>query len=267
MQTIRVTRNQGICTVALNRPEKRNAFQPEMIAELTKTFQKFQKDKALRAVILTGEGKSFCSGGDLEWMKSMAGYSLKANQQDAKRLFDMYRAIRVCPVPVIGRVFGHAFGGGAGLTAVCDLVAAETSTQFSFSEVKWGLVPAVISPFVVDRAQAAFVREWFLTAKVIGAQEALSGGLINFSGDIGAVDSYVEKSIEMILAAAPEAVRETKKLHQSYSTVNWRSVSSKVVRLLAGRRVSQEGQKGLSAFLQKQNPVWSEPSYGTPAKI
>lgn len=267
MKHLRVTSNQNIVTVSLNRPERRNAFHPEMIAEITDTFADVTKSKDLRAVVLTGEGESFCSGGDLEWMKSMAKFSLKENLQDANDLFDMFYAIRSCPVPVIGKVFGHCFGGGAGLVAVCDIVAAELKTQFCFSEVKWGLVPAVISPFVVERASAASVREWFTTAKVFLADEAMAGGLINFSGNISDVDAYMEHTLKLILGAAPGAVRETKALHQSYSQINWKMSRERVTKVIAERRVSPEGQKGLQAFLNKQTPVWSESAHGAPAKI
>lgn len=267
MQHLKLSQSHGILKVALNRPERRNAFFPEMIGEILKTFKDLKKDKTVRAVVLTGEGKSFCSGGDLEWMKSMARYTLKQNIKDAEELYAMYWAIRSCPVPVIGRVFGHCFGGGAGLTAVCDIVAAEESTQFCFSEVKWGLVPAVISPFVSERAAPAKVREWFLTAKVFDASEALSGGLINFVGSLADVDAFVEKTVDLIQGAAPEAVRETKKLHQSYSTISWKKVEPTVTKLIAKRRVSDEGQKGLQAFLEKREPRWSESPYGAPAKI
>lgn len=267
MQHLKLAQSHGILKVSLNRPERRNAFFPEMIEEIADTFKGLNKDKSVRAVVLTGEGKSFCSGGDLEWMKSMAGYTIKQNLQDARELYAMYWAIRSCPVPVIGRVFGHCFGGGAGLTAVCDIVAAEEGTKFSFSEVKWGLVPAVISPFVSERAQPVKVREWFITAKVFAAGEALSGGLINFVGSIADVDAYVENTLASIKAAAPEAVRETKKLHQSFSTIAWKKVEPVVTKLIAKRRVSEEGQKGLEAFLEKREPRWSDPPYGAPAKI
>lgn len=267
MQHLKITQNQGVLAVSLNRPERRNAFFPEMITEITKIFKSVNKDKTVRAVLLTGEGKSFCSGGDLEWMKSMAGYTLKQNLKDASELFEMYWAIRNCPVPVVGKVFGHCFGGGAGLTAVCDLVAAESATQFCFSEVKWGLVPAVISPFVAERAAPAKVREWFITAKVFTADEALHGGLINFVGSTADVDAYLEKTFNLIQGAAPEAVRATKKLHQSYSTISWKKVQPAVTKLIAQRRVSEEGQKGLQAFLEKREPRWSESPYGAPAKI
>jgi methylglutaconyl-CoA hydratase len=267
MNNIKVTQNQSIVTVSLNRPEKRNAFQPEMINELTKAFKELTKDKNVRAVVLTGEGESFCSGGDLSWMQSMAKYTLKQNLKDATQLFDMFWAIRSCPVPVIGKVFGHCFGGGAGLVAVCDIAAADIKTQFSFSEVKWGLVPAVISPFVVERAQPTWVREWFITARVFLANDAMMGGLINFEGNQADVDDFVEQSLMLILGSAPGAVRETKALHQSFSPIDWKKAKARVTKLIAARRVSEEGQAGLKAFLNKQTPKWNEPKYGAPAKI
>jgi methylglutaconyl-CoA hydratase len=267
MEFLKVTNNQGVITVSLNRPEKKNAFHPGMIGEITKTFKQIGKDKTTRAVLLTGEGTSFCSGGDLEWMKSMASYTVKQNLKDAQELFAMYWAIRSCPVPVVGKVFGHCFGGGAGLNAVCDIVASEEKTQFSFSEVKWGLVPAVISPFVVERTNPSKVREWFITAKVFNAPEAQRGGLVNFVGNMPEVDFFIEETFKLIIHSAPEAVRETKKLHQSYSSIAWKKIEPQVIKLIARRRTSAEGQKGLKAFLEKRNPQWSEVPYGAPAKI
>lgn len=267
MEFLKVTDNQGIVTVSLNRPEKRNAFHPGMISEITKVFKALSRDKRMRAVLLTGEGTSFCSGGDLEWMKEMASYSKSDNIKDAKRLYEMYMTIRLCPVPVVGKIFGHAFGGGGGLTAVCDIAVAEEKTQFCFSEVKFGLVPAVISPFVNDRASRAYISEWFLTAKVFTAREAVQGHLINYAGSMAEVDFYLEQTFKLILGSAPEAVRESKKLQQSYSTVPWKKIEPVVTKLIAARRASEEGQKGLSAFLTKSTPTWSEKPYGAPPKI
>lgn len=267
MEFLKLTENQNILTVSLNRPEQRNAFHAGMIKEITQVFKQTQKEKNLRAVLLTGEGNSFCSGGDLEWMKDVAKYNMKQNLKDSESIFTMYWSIRTCPVPVIGKVFGHCFGGGAGFNAVCDIVAAEEKTQFCFSEVKWGLVPAVISPFVVERAVPAKVREWFVTAKVFTAPEALEGGLINKCGPIAEVDFYIEETLKLILGAAPEAMRETKRLHQSYSPISWKKVEPVVTKLIAQRRASGEGQKGLAAFLEKRTPQWSEPAYAKTAKI
>ncbi len=267
MEHIKLSQNHGVLTISLNRPEKRNAFYPGMIQGIRRAIVAAAKQKELRAVLLTGEGESFCAGGDLEWMKSMASYTMKQNLKDAEELYSMFWAIRACPVPVVGRVFGHAFGGGAGLTAVCDIVAAESATQFSFSEVKWGLIPAVISPFVVERASPSVIREWFTTAKIFAADEAKTGGLVQFTGSIDEVDGYLEKTFGLIQGAAPGAVRETKKLLQSYSTVNWKTARTRVVKLIAAARTGKEGQKGLQAFLDKKSPRWSEPPYGSPAKI
>jgi methylglutaconyl-CoA hydratase len=267
MEYLRIAENVGVLTVLLNRPEKRNAFFPPMIGELTKVFAKAGNDKNLRAVLLSAEKPSFCAGGDAEWMRSMAGFSEKQNIADAENLFDMYSAIRNCPVPVIGGVFGHCFGGGAGLVAVCDIVAAEQATQFSFSEVKLGLVPAVISPFVIERALPTKTMEWFVTGQVFTAEEAMLGGLIHFRGDAHECDVFIEENLKLILNSAPQAVRETKALLRSYSTVNWKKVRGQVTKLIAQRRVSEEGQRGLRAFLDKKNPRWSEPPNGRPAKI
>lgn len=267
MENLKISQNQGVLTVSLNRPEKRNAFFPGMIRELTKTFQSTSKDKSLRAVLLTGEGESFCSGGDLEWMRDSANYTKAQNLKDANDLFTLFWSIYSCPVPVVGRVFGHCFGGGAGLNAVCDIVAAESKTKFSFSEVKWGLVPAVISPFVYERAHTAQVSEWFMTAKIFMAPEAMSGGLIGYQGTMAEVDLFVETTLAAIGASAPQAVRNTKRLLRSYSTIRWKSARALVTKTIAEARTGGEGQKGLTAFLNKENPKWSEPGYGAPAKI
>jgi methylglutaconyl-CoA hydratase len=160
-----------------------------------------------------------------------------------------------------------ATASAAARDAVCDIVAAESATQFCFSEVKWGLVPAVISPFVTERAAPARVREWFLTAKVFTSPEALQGGLINFSGNMTEVDAFIDSTIRLIVGAAPEAVKDSKKLQQSYSTIQWKKVEPVVTKLIAKRRVSAEGQKGLKAFLDKRTPDWNETAYGKPAKI
>ncbi len=263
---LKLTQNQGVLHITLNRPDKRNAFNPEMIAEFRDVFSKIPDEKNLRAILLSGEGQSFCAGGDLDWMKSMVDATSAQNLADANELFAMYWSIRKCPVPLVGRVFGHAFGGGVGLVAVCDIVAAESETLFSFSEVKIGLAPAVISPFVCEKARAHKIREWFLTGAAFKASEALSGGLIHFHGSIAEVDSYIETTLNHIMQAGPEAVRATKALHQSFSLIDWDADRARVTSLIAERRVSQEGQEGLSSFLEKRKPAWSQIKYAAPAK-
>ena len=266
MENLKIHRQADVLTVTLSRPDKRNAFFPQMIQEISSTFLETAKDRNLRAVLLAGEGPSFCAGGDLEWMKSTADFTLKRNLKDADQLFEMFWNIRNCPVPVVATVFGHCFGGGAGLVAVCDMVFAESATQFCFSEVKWGLVPAVISPFVVERVLPAKTREWFTTAKVFTAAEALQGGLINFAGAKEEMDFFVEETLKRIVNSAPLAVRETKKLLQSYSTINWAKARSRVTKLIAKTRVSAEGQRGLMAFVDKTTPQWNETSNESPAQ-
>lgn len=257
MQQLKVTQNNNIRTVSLNRPLRRNAFDARLIEELTEQFLEIGRDKKLRAVVLTGEGTSFCSGGDLEWMKAAVTLSREDNLRDAERMFDMFKAIRDVPVPVIGRVFGHCFGGGLGLIAACDVVAAESVTQFCFSEVKWGLAPAVISPFVTERAAPHILREWFLTAKVFDASEARAGGLVNLTGTMAEVDAYVERTLRLFREAAPGASAATKRLHQDSYQIDWDLARQTTTRLIADRRTSDEGQAGLNCFLNKTKPDWT----------
>ena len=256
MKHIKLEESDGVLRIALSRADKRNAFHPEMIKELTKAFKDAAKSKA-RALVLSGEGESFCAGGDLDWMKSMAKFSDKENLKDSEQLFDMFEAARVCPLPILGRAHGHAMGGALGLLAICDIVAAETQTQFCFSEVKIGLVPAVISSFCIDKMNPSKARELMLTGKLFTASEALEAGLIHFHGDLGAVDAFIEKNISMVRKAGPEAVRETKKLLQ-FLTENprskYRRASAKVI---AKRRASKEGQAGLNSFFDKKPAPWA----------
>lgn len=255
MKNVKVEIKDQIQWVTLNRPEKRNAFEPQMMAEITEVFKKASSSGA-RAIVLTGAGESFCSGGDLDWMKSMASYSLEENRRDSENLFDMYEAARTCPLPVIGKIHGHAFGGGLGLVAVCDIVAAASKTQFCFSEVKWGLVPAVISSFVLEKMSPSKAREWMLTAKIFTSPEALDAGLIHFQGDDSQVEQYVIDTLKLLRKAAPEAVSETKKLLR-FLTENGRSSYRKEsTRVIAEKRVGAEGQAGLKSFLEKKPTPW-----------
>ena len=256
MQNVRISTDNGIRTISINRPLRRNAFDAELIEDLTDAFRPVSADDSLRAVILTAEGTTFCSGGDLAWMKAASKLSREENLRDAEKLFDMFKTIRDVNKPVIGQVFGHCFGGGVGLVAACDLVAAEGGTQFCFSEVKWGLVPAVISPFIVEKAAPHLVREWFLTAKVFGAQEAAHGGLVNFVGSMTEVETYVAKNAALFREAAPRAVAATKRLHQDCAGIDWAEKRRLTTELIADRRTSPDGQYGLECFLNKSKPDW-----------
>ncbi len=248
----------AVATVALNRPDVRNAFHPRMIEELTSLFRDdLNRDAGLRAVVLRGEGKAFCAGADLGWMKSMVGYTLEENRADSERLFAMFSAIRACPVPVVGRAHGFVMGGALGLIAVCDIVAAEAGTRFCFSEAKLGLAPAVISPFVLEKMHAAHAHRYMLTAEVFGAAEAVAAGLAHFTGDDAAVDGFISAVLGAVRDNGPAAVRATKSLlRANASRTDWDELKTQVTRTIAELRVSDEGQQGLRGFLEKREPPW-----------
>lgn len=251
MNNLLVNRKQHILEVQLNRPEKRNAFHPEMIEELTAVFKDLGD---ARVVLLKGQGRSFCAGADLDWMKDMKSYSLEENRKDSEKLYRMFAALRDCPIPVVGHVQGHVMGGALGLLALCDIAAAEDGTQFCFSEVKLGLVPAVISPFVVSKVFSGRVRRWMLTAEAFSAHEALEEGLVNYVGDEIGVQNFVGEILERFKFLGPEAVKDTKYLLRGLPVWDEQKIFQETTRVIAERRVSPEGQEGLSSFFEKRDP-------------
>lgn len=257
MSRVLVEDNSGILTISLNRPEKRNAFDAAMIGEITTAFKKAARSKA-RAVLLKAEGHSFCAGADLEYMKSMAKFSLKQNQADAKKLFEMFESVLICPLPVLARVQGYVMGGGLGLLSACDIAVAESNSTFAFSEVKLGLAPAVISPFVLRKVQRARAHEWMLTGRRFNAEEALAAGLVQSVGSAGEVDVFVTQVTDHWRECGPEGLRATKSLLSSVPNMSWPRVKRKTAQVIAQRRVSQEGQEGLRAFLEGRSPVWKQ---------
>lgn len=258
MKNLKLVRRGAVAEVSLHRPDVRNAFQPEMIDELTALFRdQLNVDGGLRAVVLKGEGDSFCAGADLAWMQSMVNYSLEENTRDSTRLFEMFFAMRACPVPLLGRVHGHVMGGALGLLAVCDIGAAEKQTLFSFSEARLGLAPAVISTFVLEKAPAPFAHRYMLSAEVFSAAEAAAAGLVHFVGDLAAADAFVAAKVDAICANGPEAVRATKALLRSVvAPRDWSALKTETCKVIAERRVSAEGQEGLRGFLGKRPPAW-----------
>lgn len=256
MSTIITTQEDGILTVSLNRPEIHNAFNPQMISELTKLFSDQSFSIKNRAVILRGEGKSFCAGADLNWMQSMMKYNFEENLSDAQRLFTMFDVMKNCPLPIIGHVHGSVFGGGLGLVAICDIVTAETSTKFSFSEARLGLVPSVISPFVKRKMSPQFLREAFLTAEIFDAERAKESGLVNFIGKEKACKEFIETKIKSIKKCGIGALISTKNLLNSLDEMNPQQVKLETSTVISKRRVSEEGQEGLRAFLEKRKPNW-----------
>lgn len=256
MKTLKVEKNNWITTITLNRPDVHNAFNEEMIAEMTQAFMNQQNDQKVRAVILKGEGESFCSGGDLHWMKSMVNYSEQENLKDSEQLFEMYQALYDIPVPVIGLVHGHAMGGGLGLIAGCDVVLAQSETKMCFSEVRLGLAPAVISHFVEKKIRPMDMSRYFLSAEIFTGQQAVAMGLVSEHGSLEAMKTQVEKLATKITQCGPVAVRSTKELIRNLKQSE--DPKKMTSTLIAKLRVGSEGQEGLQAFFEKRKPSWVE---------
>ena len=247
----------GVATVTLNRPEAHNALGPELGAELTAAFQQLGTASNVRAIVLAAEGKSFCAGADLDWMRQTAAASEEENVAEVMQLARMFQTIYECPKPVIARVHGAAFGGGVGLVAVCDLSVALGSARFSFSEVKLGLIPAVISPFVLRKLSPGAARRYFLSAERFDAAEAWRLGLVSEIVETAEeLDAQVEAWKEQLLANGPEAMTACKRLLDEVAPVDWEALLPVVARRIAERRASAEGQEGMRAFLEKRPPSW-----------
>jgi methylglutaconyl-CoA hydratase len=247
---------KGIFNITLNRPDTHNALNGEMINEITQCFKTVSKNKSAMAVYLTGAGPSFCAGGDLNWMRESMKLTLKQNEKDAQKLSDMYEAIFKCPVPVVALVHGSAMGGGVGLTAVCDIVAAETETKFCLSEVRLGLVPSIISPYVLRKIPETHARGLMFTAEVFKSPKAREIGLVHFSGSLDECKNFLQEKLALITQNGPEALRVTKDLIQKIQTSSWTERRKVTVKTIAARRVSKEGQEGMKAFFEKRAPSW-----------
>ncbi len=244
MDGLRVDRDGAVLRVTLARPERRNAFDAALIASLTEAFADVGKT---RAVVLSGEGPTFCAGADVEWQRSSIDLTYEENVEDALRLYRMLESIDGCPAPVVCRAHGYALGGGSGLVACADVVVAAPDATFGFSEVRLGIIPAVISPFVLRRIGSTG-RRYFLTGERFGADTALRIGLVD---EVAAdPDAAVDEVVGAILAGGPQAVREAKRL------VRERPEGVATAEIAAARRTSPEGQEGLRAFLEKRSPSW-----------
>lgn len=250
------TDERGVCTVTLNRPDLHNAFDDALIARLDDTFRRLSDDATVRLVVLAARGKSFSAGADLGWMKRMAAYSEEENTADALALARMLQAIATCTKPVIARVQGAAFGGGVGLVAACDMAVAAPGASFCLSEVKLGLIPAAISPYVVAALGQRACRRYFLTAERFSATEAHRLGLVHEIAED--LDAAVEALVTALLANGPKAMAAAKQLIEA---VAFRPVDDTVLtdtaQRIAAIRVSPEGQEGLGAFFEKRRAGWS----------
>ena len=247
-----------MATVSLNRPDVRNALNAELIGELSGAFKSLANEAAVRAVVLTGAGKSFCAGADLNYMKEMARYGKAENEADAKLLSDMFAAIRACPKPVIARVNGAAMGGGVGLVAVSDIAIAGDTAQFGFTEVKLGLVPSVISPYVVERIGSAPARRLFMTGERFEAKTAEKIGLVDLCVPDDVLDSIIKEQVRALLSSGPKATGEAKKLVEAVCDLPKEEMRQHAIRKIAELRGSPEGQEGMAAFLEKRIAKWSD---------
>lgn len=245
MSALRVERDGAVLRVTLARPERRNTFDASLIAELTGAFTNVGD---ARAVVLAGDGEAFCAGADVEWQRASIDLTYEENVADALRLFEMCEAIDRCSAPVVARVHGYALGGGSGLVACSDIVIADIGTVFGFTEVRLGIVPAVISPFVLPRI-GAHARRYFLTGERFGADVALRIGLVSEVVD-GDLEERTDAVVGHLLAGGPEAVRAAKTL------VREGPGGQAAAELAAARRTSPEGQDGLRAFLERRRPAW-----------
>ena len=252
-----ITDTLPVRRVTLNRPEVHNAFNDGMVAELTRAFEEAGTATGIRVVVLAGAGKSFSAGADLNWMQSMISYTFEENVRDAHALADMFDAIYRCQRPVIARVQGAALGGGAGLVAVVDIAIAAESAHFAFSEVRLGIVPAVISPYVLRRIGEAHARELFLTGERFGATRAREIGLVAHVAGNDQLDQEIEHVIGEIVRSGPEAVATAKRLIAAVTReTEPGKLADITARIIAERRASDEGQAGMRAFLAKQPPPW-----------
>ena len=246
MAALRVEREGEVLRVTLARPERRNAFDAALIAELAEAFGDVGD---VRAVVLAGDGPSFSAGADVDWQRAAIDLSFEENVEDALRLYRMLERIDRCPAPVVAPIQGHALGGGSGLTACADVAIAGEDAVFGFSEVKLGIIPAVISPFVLPRIGPGAARRLFLTGERIDAREAVRIGLVHEVTDD--LDAAVDRVVGELLTSGPQAVREAKRL------VRERPEGEEAAQIAARLRTSAEGQDGLRAFLERRRPTWA----------
>jgi len=257
MTALHIAIQGHVARVTLNRPDVRNAFNAELIAELTATFIELGARSDLRAIVLAAEGKAFCAGADLNWMKAMAGYSWAENHADATRLADMLWAIYSCPVPVVARVQGDVYAGGVGLVACADIVVAVDAAGFCLSEAKLGLLPATIGPYVVKALGEQASRRYFVTAERFSTDEAKRLGLVHEVVAADALDAKVDELVAAITANGPAAARACKQLVKE---VAGREITPALrddtARRIADIRASAEGREGVQSFLNKSKPSW-----------
>ncbi len=257
MKYLQLTVQAGVATLLLNRPEVRNAFNDDVIAEFTQAFGELGGREDVRCVVLAAAGQAFCAGADLNWMRRMADYTHAENLADAAQLAEMLRVIYECPKPTIARIQGDVYAGGVGLVAVCDVAVSVDAANFCLSEVRLGLIPATISPYVIRAMGARAAHRYFLTAERFDAQEAQRIGFVHSVVAADALDARVAEITQALVNASPAAVKACKQLLQD---VAGREISAglihRTVQGIADIRASEEGREGVQSFLQKRKPSW-----------
>ena len=255
-RTLLTEKEGGVLTVTLNRPDVHNAFNDELIAEAIDLFSSIDSEAA-RVVVLKGTGKNFCAGADLNWMSRMVSYTRDENVRDSSLLAKMYALIDECPLPVVGRIHGAAIGGGVGLVSVCDVAISLNTSQFGLSEVKLGILPAVISPYVIAKIGQTHARALFLTGERFDAERAHRIGLVHrVVESVEELDAAVYETVTQLKTSGPEAVRECKKLIAYVASHELADAIPYTIDAISTRRVSEEGQEGMKAFLSKGLAAW-----------
>ncbi len=256
-QTLTIAITDKVATVTLNRPELRNAFNEQAIAELALAFDELGRNELVRAIVLAANGPAFCAGADLNWMKKMAGYSHDENQADALRLADMLRTIYLCPKPTVAKVQGDCYAGGMGLVAACDIVVAAEGVNFCLSEVKLGLIPATISPYVIKAMGEQAARRYFITAERFDAAAAQRMGFAHEVVPMEALDTTVAGIVKALVSNSPHAVAQAKTLvREIVGQPVGDALLDDTARRIAEIRASSEGREGVSSFLEKRKPSW-----------
>jgi methylglutaconyl-CoA hydratase len=255
-QHLRRTDEESVATVTLARPDSHNALNATLIEELTRCFEEISDDDRVRVVVLAGEGRSFCAGADVGYMRETASFSYEENLEDARRLAMMFWTIDECPKPLVARVQGAAMGGGAGLVAVADVVVADAEARFAFSEVRLGIAPATIAPFVVRKVGASHARSLFVTGERFGADRAREIGLVHSAVSSDELDVAVEEKVGELLDGGPLAQATIKALVHRLETTEPMEAPGLTARVISELRTGEEGQEGLAAFIEKREPRW-----------
>jgi methylglutaconyl-CoA hydratase len=257
MPSILTQRDGPVLRVTLNRPEVRNAFDEEVVAGLDTLAANAAADRQLRALVLGGSGKAFCAGADVAWMAKSIAYSQRENLSDAEDLARMLERLDTLPFPVIGRIHGAALGGGVGLAAICDIAIAAEDAVFALSEVKLGILPAVVAPYVIRKIGISAARELFMTGSRFGAVHAKQIGLVHEIVPAAELDAAVTRRLAEVITAGPRAIATAKALIREIAAAHPNDVIGLTTNTIAAQRVSEEGQEGLRAFLEKRKPSWT----------